>query len=100
MALRCPSCATEVPELTFDAECPKCGALLDVSFPVIADKSLTNAFTDRRSISVGWQASGVWRYRELVAPSMPSVHVVSLPEGNTPLISSEHVSAFARIHSL
>jgi threonine synthase len=98
--LRCPSCATEVSENSLAAECPNCGALLDLAFSVGADPDRVKTFTERRAHMVGWQASGVWRYRELVAPSLSPDQIVSIPEGNTPLIESERIGAFAGLSSI
>src|SRR3954468_3521202 len=98
--LHCPACTNDVPELSFESECPKCGSLLDLSFSVKADTTLADAFSDRRRLSTGWESSGVWRYRELILPTLGAETSVSFPEGNTPLIRSEPVEAFAGIHSL
>ena len=45
-------------------------------------------------------ASGVWRYRELVLPDARREEVVTYPEGNTPLLSREAVSRFAGVEAL
>jgi threonine synthase len=74
--------------------------LLDLTFPVSFARDRATTFTDRRAVSTGWEASGVWRYRELVAPTMTPADIVSIPEGNTPLISSDRIGAFAGLGSL
>ena len=43
----------------------------------------------------GRDASGVWRYRELVLPSASPSDVVTHPEGNTPLLESGAVATWA-----
>jgi threonine synthase len=43
-------------------------------------------------------ASGVWRYRELVMPN--AEQIVSHPEGNTPLLTSAAVAAWAGVRQL
>jgi threonine synthase len=46
----------------------------------------------------GGDASGVWRFREIVMPSAGSI--VSHPEGNTPLLSRAAASAYAGVDAL
>lgn len=38
--------------------------------------------------------SGVWRFKELIHPTLASEHVVSRPEGNTPLFRAPSVAAW------
>lgn len=45
-------------------------------------------------------ASGVWRYRELVVPTMEDDEIISYPEGNTPLITNARLMEFAGIEAL
>ena len=59
------------------------------------------ALLDTRSgIRRGAFASGVWRYRDLVLPSVTDDEVVTYPEGNTPLLDRPTVSAWAGAGSL
>jgi threonine synthase len=59
---------------------------------------LRDVFGARRG-GFGLDASGVWRYRELVFPDADS-DVVTYPEGNTPLLEREPVARWAGIPSL
>jgi threonine synthase len=61
---------------------------------------LPRRFAERRSALRGPDASGVWRYRELVLPSASASAIVSHPEGNTPLLERARVSEFAGVESL
>jgi threonine synthase len=45
-------------------------------------------------------ASGVWRYRELVLPEADAHDVVSYPEGNTPLLQRASVSRWCGVEGL
>src|SRR6185503_7357125 len=44
--------------------------------------------------------SGVWRYRELVLPSVRPADIVSHPEGNTPLLARERIARFTSVTGL
>jgi threonine synthase len=37
-----------------------------------------------------WEQSGVWRYRELIMPFLPPDQIVSLAEGNVPIVRAGH----------
>jgi threonine synthase len=45
-------------------------------------------------------ASGVWRFRELVLPDAESRDVVTYPEGNTPLLWRRRVAAWCGVEAL
>ena len=84
--LACPKCGLYFDELVFHSECTNCGSLLDLD--VVNDLSgarLRELFDDRLRDIAGIWRSGVWRYRELVMPTVGTA-MVSYPEGNTPLI--------------
>jgi threonine synthase len=46
------------------------------------------------------EASGVWRYRELVLPDASDDEIVTQPEGNTSLVQREHVAAWCGLDSI
>src|SRR6476620_11388813 len=95
----CEQCSGEISELDPAPVCPTCGGLLELvhDFSGWSDDSagLRARFSQRRSAMVGSGASGVWRYRELVLPSVRDSEIVSQPEGNTPLLSRSAVSDWA-----
>lgn len=97
---RCERCGNEVAELSPDVVCPECGGLLEVIHGFAADPSLRDRFAARSVLARGAEGSGVWRYRELVLPSVPLDAVVSHPEGNTPLLARQSVAAWAGVPAL
>ncbi len=94
----CPSCAREGgPDLIRCAD-PACGDLVEVPLdrgPALADPVVVRRMLEsRRGSRAPIDRSGVWRYRELVAPSVDPRHVVTQPEGNTPLYESAALGRF------
>ena len=73
--------------------CESCGGLLEVAHDVAALKQRPasdwkSLFDSRRG-----STSGVWAWKEVVLPELDSKNIVSLGEGNSPLIKSDR---FAR----
>ena len=75
-----------------------CGDLLAVEHDL---ERLAAAFPDLRAVFEARlgkmappDASGVWRYHELILPDLPRDAVVSMPEGNTPLYRRAAVERF------
>jgi threonine synthase len=98
---RCEQCANEIGELDPSAVCPRCGGLLELEHELQGDAaSLKARFSDRRSAMTGADHSGVWRYRELVLPSIDPAAIVSQPEGNTPLLGRAAVATWAGVERL
>ena len=98
--LQCMTCATEYPSDQPRYVCD-CGGLLDVAHDLTAlrDRVSHKLFDSR---SGGWSpldASGVWRYRELVLP-VAEKDIVSRGEGNTPLLRSQRLSDWTGIDDL
>jgi threonine synthase len=61
---------------------------------------LQQRFAERRQAQRGVDASGVWRYRELVLPSALASDIVTHPEGNTPLLDRSTVAAWTGVEHL
>src|SRR5439155_365436 len=59
--------------------------------PAQGGNALRATFDARWGVRRGALASGVWRYGEAVLPSA-SEHILSYPEGNTPLLASAAVA--------
>jgi threonine synthase len=77
--------------------CPKCGGLLEVGYPDwhCDAAALKKLWRERRMNNAPLDASGVWRYREIV-PFLDNLdHIVSLREGNTPLLDAPRAAAWA-----
>lgn len=70
--------------------CPKCGGLMEAMYSgdaLDADK-LKRLFRERRMDNSPINQSGVWRYRELLPFLDDERHIVTLREGNTPLLNA------------
>ena len=97
----CEQCHAEISELDPSPVCPACGGLLEIIHAGRSDaKQLPLRFAARRQDLRGPNASGVWRYRELVMPSATDGVIVSHPEGNTPLLERRAVAAWAGVERL
>lgn len=106
--LRCESCATEFSDRDLNTLCGKCGGMLSLEIDLprergaalrqIFDRRLDSAST--RSSSNDVARSGVWRFRELVLPSIADVEIVSQWEGNTQLLRRERVAEWAGVSDL
>jgi threonine synthase len=93
--LSCIGCGAKVniiKERNF--RCPHCGNLYEVRhrFPDNIDQAeLIGMFDKRASNSFAFSTnpvhrSGVWRFRELIMPYMPTDKIVTLGEGNVPIV--------------
>ena len=92
----CAACANRLPDDDAAPQCPLCGGLLEIEHPAPNESvdSLRARFDARCCMtSVGAAQSGVWRFAEVVHPN--ASHPVTYPEGNTPLLSRDAVSAYA-----
>jgi threonine synthase len=97
---KCASCGSVYPDTDASPRCAACGGLLEVvhSPPAARGAELRALFASRHG-GMPNATSGVWRYQELVLPNAGD-HVVSHPEGNTPLLSRHRVSAWAGVPDL
>ena len=95
----CIACGDEMVERNPAVRCPRCGGLLSVIHrpPLLYGERLRAVFQTRSSIRPEATASGVWRYRELVMPSIDEGEVITHPEGNTPLLSRSAISEWAGV---
>jgi threonine synthase len=92
----CQTCGNELVETDAATRCG-CGGLLEVRHraPEIAGEVLRALFQTRCCTRPDTIASGVWRFRELVLPSVPMERLVTHPEGNTPLLFRDALAAWA-----
>jgi threonine synthase len=97
----CASCGRETPDTDPHPRCPHCRGLLsvEVATPALAGPALRALFDARLGVRRGPLASGVWRFTEVVLPGAGE-HVLSYPEGNTPLLASVAVAAWAGVDDL
>jgi threonine synthase len=79
--------------------CPKCGGLLEVSPPQPAQDAaeLKQLWRDRRTCNSAVDQSGVWRYREFLPFLEDPRAVVTLREGNTPLLESQAAARYGGV---
>lgn len=82
--------------------CPRCGALLEASYPGFAPDpvALKKTWRERRLSNGPLDQSGVWRYRELLGFYGEGQPAVTLREGNTPLLSAPAAARFAGLDAL
>jgi threonine synthase len=97
----CRSCGDERLETDPGIRCG-CGGLLDLRHraPDLPGDDLKALFKARTGARPDGMASGVWRFRELVLPSVSDDHVVSYPEGNTPLLRRAALARWAGLEDL
>src|SRR5882724_12863268 len=94
-----PSCRTRFPITEVLYQCPRCGGLLEVGytgdFP--EPSTLKKLWRERRLNNTPLDQSGVWRFREFF-PFLDSFdHVVTLREGNTPLLDAPRAAGYAQV---
>lgn len=103
--LRCVQCGTaqETPDRMF--RCTQCSELLEVIYPELASAPkefalrLKEIWRERRGSSLPENASGVWRFRELL-PQVDRQNIVTMCEGNTPLVPLKKAARALRLPNL
>jgi len=85
-----PSCRTRFAITDVLYNCPKCDGLLEAIYEYDGrgPEDLKRLFRERRMSNAPLDSSGVWRYRELLPFLDDYTHVVTLREGNTPLLDA------------
>jgi threonine synthase len=88
--LQCVECSETYYRNARLYNCPKCGGLLDVQHDLdyLRTRVSTELFDQRLGGFKNWERSGVWRYRELIAPELSEEEMVTRGEGNTMLYDS------------
>jgi threonine synthase len=76
--------------------CPRCGGLLEAvyDFGAFDAAALKKRWRERRMSNGPLEQSGVWRYRELFPFIEDHRHIVTLREGNTPLLSAARAAEY------
>jgi threonine synthase len=101
--LRCSdaACGAVVPRDFRGYACPQCGDLLQaVTDPgPLTPAQLKQLWRERRTSNNPLDASGVWRFREFL-PSTTIQDVVTLAEGNVPLLPGLKTAAYAGVRHL
>src|SRR5512141_1955396 len=90
-------CRARYPITEVIYNCPRCGGLLECAYPGrSADPAaLKRTWRERRMSNAKLDQSGVWRYREIIPYLDNHDSVVSLREGNTPLLDAPRAAAYA-----
>jgi threonine synthase len=89
--LRCVHCQTVQVSTDRMFRCSSCSELLEIAYPEWADAArefglrLKELWRERRNSTLPEDTSGVWRFRDLL-PRIERKHIVSITEGNTPLV--------------
>src|SRR5512136_2249355 len=98
--LVCIDCGATYPSDEVRYTC-QCGGLLDVRRDLedLRDQVSRERFDRRLGGRTLADASGVWRFRELILP-VPDDAIVSRPEGNTPQYRSARVSKWVGLDDL
>ena len=103
-SLRCfnSSCRSSFPITAVLYNCPQCGALLEAAYSGVPKDpaQLRRLFRDRRLSNAPLDQSGVWRYRELSPFLEDYGRVVTLREGNTPLLDAPLAVQYAGLDRL
>lgn len=90
--LVCVRCEAEAPARSTNCAC---GALVEARHAVtLTGEALRARFEQRRLARRGPDRSGVWRYRDLIAPDLPVEQIVTRCEGNTGLYEPRSLPAW------
>ena len=95
-------CGARFPITETIYNCPNCGGLLEARFKgeVSDSHALKDTWRQRRTCNVSLDQSGVWRYRELLPFDGQYHHVVSLREGNTPVLTAPRAAEYGGLDQL
>jgi threonine synthase len=103
--LRCVHCGTVEADPGPLFRCRQCSELLEVTYPEWEGAPrefalrLREIWRERKSSSLAEDASGVWRFRELL-PAIQTKHLITMGEGNTPLLPLERLQRTLRLDRL
>jgi threonine synthase len=95
-------CRARYPITEVIYNCPRCGGLLEAaySFEHLDPSALKHEWRRRRMCNDPMDQSGVWRYREMIPFLEDSSAVVTLREGNTPLLPARRATVYAGLDRL
>jgi threonine synthase len=98
-----PSCRTRYATTDVLYNCPRCGGLLEavIDYDLEDAHSWKDRWRRRRLSNQPIDASGVWRYREMLDLFGGTFeNVVTLREGNTPLLPSRRAASYAGLDQI
>ncbi|TCZ80148.1 threonine synthase [Paenibacillus albiflavus] len=99
MRIQCVDCGEQMKDWAVRCQC---GGILEIKRDLSSlDRDyLLKLFNERLYERGTLYASGVWRYRELIAPELPQDILITRGEGNTGLYSSKSAADYAGIRQL
>ncbi|MBV9301247.1 MAG: threonine synthase [Acidobacteriaceae bacterium] len=82
--------------------CPKCGELLEIVFDgkLPDPPKLKKTWLERRASSDPRDSSGVWRFREFLPDGYGDSEIVTMSEGNTPVLRGQRTAGWAGVRRL
>src|SRR6185312_13375127 len=95
-------CRAKYPITEVIYECPQCGGLLEAGYDWsgIDSSPWKKLWRERRMDNSPLEQSGVWRYREAFPFLDDTAKVVTLREGNTPLLDAPHAAQYAGLDGI
>jgi len=96
------ACRARFPVTDVIYNCPKCGGLLEVTYSGTKEDTagLKQTWRQRRCNNTTIDQSGVWRYREMIPFLDDNKHIVTLREGDTPLLNAPRAARYAAIDQI
>jgi threonine synthase len=96
-----PTCRTRFAITDVIYNCPRCGALLEAVYPPACDPGhLKKLWRERRLSNAPLDQSGVWRYREFIPFLESTSAVMTLREGNTPVLDAPKAAVYGGLKRL
>src|SRR6185295_1529692 len=95
-------CRARFPITEVIYNCPRCGGLLETVYPAATESpaGLKKRWRERRMSNAMLDQSGVWRYREFISFLGEADRVVSLREGDTPLLDAPRAAQYGGLDRL
>ena len=97
-----PECRARYAVTDVIYNCPKCGGLLEATYPAprLPVGDLKALWRNRRISNAPLDQSGVWRYREFIPFLEDYSRVVTLREGQTPLLDAPQAARYGGLDRL
>ncbi len=95
-------CRARYPVTEAIYNCTQCGSLLEANYaaPAHDPSMLKSLWRQRRTSNLPIDQSGVWRYREIIPFLDDLTQVVTLREGNTPLLAAPRAASYGGLDAL
>ena len=96
------SCKSTFPLDRVIYNCPECGGLLEAQydFSGLNAAAMKKTWRERRMSNAPLDQSGVWRYRELFPFVQNEADIVTLREGNTPLLPAPKAAKYGGVDAI